>query len=54
MGVDLSEGFPEEITSELDCKEHVRVLHVDKGGKATACPKAESGNSMLCSKNYKQ
>lgn len=56
MGVDLSEGFPEEGTSQLDFEEHVGAFLQMKGGKAaaTACTKPESGSSMICPKNYKQ
>ena len=56
MGIDLSEGFTEEETSELDIEDHIGAFLQIKGGKAaaTACTKPESGSSVICPKNYKQ
>lgn len=53
IGIYVSESFLEEVTSELNYEEHIGVFHVDKGGKATACAKAELRNSMLYSKMHR-
>lgn len=33
IGINVSEGFPEEVTAELDYEEHVGVIHIDKEAK---------------------
>lgn len=36
MGIDLSEGFPEEGTSELDIEDHIGAFPLDKGRQGSS------------------